>query len=47
MARKTSRERTEDAWELLCQVFIWAWIVIFAVASGVGAAALIGAALGH
>lgn len=47
MARKTQKERTEDAWEILCQVFIWAWIVIFAVAAGCGASALIGVAVGH
>lgn len=47
MARKTQKERTEDAWEILCQVFIWAWILLIATAAGAGIAGLIGAAAGQ
>jgi len=47
MAKKTVRERTDAAFEYLLLALVWAWIVLLCVGAGVGAAALIGVAVGH
>lgn len=45
--RKTQKERTDAAFEILVQVFIWAWVLLLTVAAGLGVTALIGAAVGR
>lgn len=45
--RKTQQERTDAAFEVLVQVFIWAWVILLIVAVGCGVTALIGAAVGR